>query len=232
MLEKSENITNIAAALLKAQKEIGTALKNAENPYYKSHYADMKAVVEAIKEPLNNNGISFLQAVNGAGGENLPVVETMLLHESGQYLCSKAPVYCQKPNDGQAFGTGITYTKRYALQAFLGLPTEDDDGNAASGKNDKASKQKPKQKPADKSLKIVDDAFMQFQAAHITYLTDNKNVQLSKEKFIKAIQKEFKKMPTNAASIPKIVEKVKLADVIDDEFDAKIAEGADANTPS
>ena len=140
MIEKSENITNLAAALLKAQKDMGTALKDATNPYFKSSYADLKAVIEAIKEPLNNNGVSFLQAVNGAGEGN-PVVETMLLHESGQFLCTRTPVFCAKPNDPQAFGSGVTYSKRYALQAFLGLPTEDDDGDAGANKNQKQSPQ-------------------------------------------------------------------------------------------
>jgi len=111
MIEKSENITNLAAALLKAQKAIGIAIKNEKNPYFKSNYADLKAVIEAVKEPLNDNAISFLQAVNVRNGSELPVIETMLLHESGQYLNSVTPVFCSKPNDPQAFGSGVTYSE-------------------------------------------------------------------------------------------------------------------------
>ena len=225
MIEKSEDIKAISVALLKAQKEIGAALKNAKNPYFKSNYADMKAVIEAIKEPLNKNGITFLQAVNGAG-EGMPVVETMLLHESGQYLCSKAPVYCQKPNDPQAFGTGITYTKRYTLQAFLGLPTEDDDGNAASTKKGKNGNEKP----IDKTLDIVEQAFFNFTTENKDDLVDG--FIFDKDKFIKAIVKHFKQLPTLEESIPLILKTVKPVEVLAEVKVPKPKGKQDANTPS
>ena len=142
MIEKSEEITEIAKALLAAQKEIGVAIKGSENPYFKSSYADLQVVIESVKEPLNNNGIVFLQAVDGS--DNGPQVITTLLHESGQWMCSATRVFCAKPNDPQAFGSGITYSKRYALQAILGLPTADDDGNAAAKKASKPISEKKK----------------------------------------------------------------------------------------
>ena len=217
MIEKSENITNLAAALLKAQKEMGTALKDSKNPYFKSSYADLKAVIEAIKEPLNNNGIRFLQAVNGAG-EGMPVVETMLLHESGQFLCTRTPVFCAKPNDPQAFGSGVTYSKRYALQAFLGLPTEDDDGNKGSNKDSKTPNQKPDKSPVPKakSNEIVDLAFLQFEAENQAVLKepDFLHFEFNKQSFEKAIIKHFKKLPTNQASIKKILTTVKPEEVL------------------
>ena len=212
MIEKSENITNLAAALLKAQKDMGTALKDATNPYFKSSYADLKAVIEAIKEPLNNNGVSFLQAVNGAGEGN-PVVETMLLHESGQFLCKRTPVFCAKPNDPQAFGSGVTYSKRYALQAFLGLPTEDDDGNAGTAKNPK-QKQATNPAPKVKSSEIVDQAFFDFETENTDKLLEH--FVYDRAAFEKAIIKYFKKLPTNKASIKKILATVKPQDVMVD----------------
>ena len=212
MIEKSENITNLAAALLKAQKDMGTALKDATNPYFKSSYADLKAVIEAIKEPLNNNGVSFLQAVNGAGEGN-PVVETMLLHESGQFLCTRTPVFCAKPNDPQAFGSGVTYSKRYALQAFLGLPTEDDDGNAGTAKNPK-QKQATNPAPKVKSSEIVDQAFFEFETENTDKLLEH--FVYDRAAFEKAIIKHFKKLPTNKASIKKILATVKPQDVMVD----------------
>jgi len=129
-MDRSENIIELAKSLLKAQSEIISAIKDSTNPYFKSTYADLTSVIEAVKPALNKNGIIFLQAVNMT--ETSPVVETILLHESGQFISTKTPVYCLKPNDPQAFGSGITYSKRYALQALLGLPTEDDDGKDAS----------------------------------------------------------------------------------------------------
>lgn len=132
MFNKSDDIKELAIALVKAQKEIESSPKNAVNPFYKSTYADLTSVIGAVKPALNKHGIVFLQAVNYIEGQ--AVVETILLHETGQYISSLTPAYCLKPNDPQALGTGISYAKRYALQAMLGLPTEDDDGNAASGK--------------------------------------------------------------------------------------------------
>lgn len=208
MIERSDNITNLAAALLKAQKEMGTALKDSKNPYFKSSYADLKAVIDAIKEPLNNSGITFLQAVNG-GGEGNPVIETMLLHESGQFLCTRTPIFCAKPNDPQAFGSGVTYSKRYALQAFMGLPTADDEGEAAKGRNNNAQKQTPT--PKEKQTEIVEMAFLAFEAKHNSILTepDFFHFEFDLEMFKTAIIKEFKKLPTNQASVPKIIKTIK-----------------------
>lgn len=214
MVEKSENITNLAAALLKAQKEMGVALKNAENPYYKSKYADFKAVIDTIKEPLTNNGIAFLQAVNG-GSEN-PCVETMLLHESGQFLCTKTPIFCLKLNDPQAFGKGITYSKRYALQAFLGLPSEDDDAEAAMGRKNKTKNEAPAKKtPQGKSKAIIEQAFFNFTTEHKDKLLEH--FVWSKDKFIAAVIKHFKKLPTRKESITKILSSVKPEEVMADE---------------
>lgn len=128
-------MTNLNLALLEAQKQIGVAIKSKNNPYFSSNYADLKEVIECIKEPLNNNGIYFLQKIV-LPENSLPMVETVLTHaESGESLNFSTPIYCNKPNDPQAFGSGITYTKRYALQALLGLPTADDDGNSGSDKS-------------------------------------------------------------------------------------------------
>lgn len=213
MIEKSENITNLAAALLKAQKEMGSALKDSQNPYFKSDYANMAAIINAVKEPLNNNGITFLQAVNG-DFEHEPTVETMLLHESGQFLCSRTPVFCAKPKDPQAFGSGITYSKRYALQAILGLPTKDDDAEAAMGRNKKTqtAETKAKNTPQDKSKAIVEQAFFDFKTVHKDALAEG--FGFSKEKFNEAIIKHFEHLPTNKASIKKILKDVKPEEVI------------------
>ena len=132
-MNKSDSLALLAKALVKAQSKIDAAKKDTSNPYFKSRYADLSAVIDAIKEPLNTNGISFLQIV---GTDNATTfVETTLLHESGEFLSGRTPVLSSKPNDPQAMGSAITYAKRYGLQAMLGLPTVDDDGNAASGKD-------------------------------------------------------------------------------------------------
>lgn len=128
-MKSSEQIDLVSKALVAAQKEIKNALKDTQGA--RGKYADMSSVVDAVKEPLNKNGVAFLQLVRS--GE-VDMVETILLHESGQYISTETKVYCLKPNDPQAFGSGITYSKRYALMAAVGLPTEDDDGDAATKK--------------------------------------------------------------------------------------------------
>jgi hypothetical protein len=128
-MNKSESIKNIAAAQCKAQGEMGGAVKDANNPFFKSKYADLSAVVNAVKEPFANNGLSYVQfpiEENGRIG-----VETILMHSSGEWLSNKFTVNLSK-QDAQGAGSAITYCRRYALQAISGIPSEDDDGNAAS----------------------------------------------------------------------------------------------------
>lgn len=127
-MHKSETIGKLAAALVKSQKEIEGAKKDSNNPFFKSKYANLETVIEAVKKPLNNHGITFLQIVTLEG------VETVLLHESGEFISGITPVIVAKPNDPQALGSAITYAKRYGLQAIVGLPSEDDDGESAMGR--------------------------------------------------------------------------------------------------
>ncbi len=124
-----DNVDKIAPALLAAQKAMSHAAKSATNPHFKSKYADLATVIDAVKGPLNDAGIVFMQTI-GNTTEGVQVTTT-LLHESGQSLESTIylPVPQQTP---QAYGSGITYAKRYALQSMCGLPSEDDDGERAS----------------------------------------------------------------------------------------------------
>lgn len=126
-------MTNLMKALLKAQKEMGAATKGANNPFFRSKYADYGSVLEAVKEPLNNAGVLLLQPHIMIDG-NL-YVKTVLVHaETGEEYSSTTPVVCSKVNDPQALGSAITYARRYGLQSLPCLPTEDDDANSASGK--------------------------------------------------------------------------------------------------
>lgn len=129
-MEKSETITKISAALLKAQEEMGNASKGSTNPYFKSKYADLNAVREACIPVLNKHKISVLQPTVFEEGK--PFVKTLLLHESGEYLASVTEIVFNKANDAQAHGSGVTYARRYGLQSFVNIGSEDDDGNAAS----------------------------------------------------------------------------------------------------
>lgn len=124
----SDDINELAAALAKAQGEIGDAAKGSENPYYKSKYADLAAVRSVIREPLANNGLSIVQLPKTVDGG--VEVDTMLLHSSGQYIRSSLFMPAAK-SDAHGVGSAITYARRYSLMSILCLATEDDDGNAA-----------------------------------------------------------------------------------------------------
>ena len=128
-MNTSEEIHELAAALSKAQGEIEDAAKGAENPYYKSKYADLAAVRGVIREPLAKNGLSIVQ--NPATVQGGVEVETILLHSSGQYMSSKLFMPVAKI-DAHGVGSAITYARRYSLLSILCLATEDDDGNAAA----------------------------------------------------------------------------------------------------
>jgi hypothetical protein len=133
--------TDMIKDLIEAQKEIESVEKKAENPYFKSKYADLNAVIEAVKDPLNKHGFVILQKV--MCGERGPYVETQLIHTSGDCISSQTPIYCVKQNDPQAFGSGVTYARRYGLQSLLTLSAEDDDGNKAAQKNRKKDYRDP-----------------------------------------------------------------------------------------
>ena len=127
-MKSSESIIKIVPALLGAQKLIGSAKKEADNPFFHHKYADLGSVMEACKEHLNANGITVLQPVMGT------VLETILLHESGEWMASETPIVCQTANDPQKLGSAISYARRYGLQSMMFIPAEDDDANTASNK--------------------------------------------------------------------------------------------------
>ena len=123
---------NFAQAFIAAQKEMGNAVKDSKNPFFKSSYADLNSVREACIPALNENGIAVLQPIVQIDGKNF--VKTLLLHESGESMESLTEIVYSKQNDAQAQGSGITYARRYGLQSLVNIGAEDDDGNKASEK--------------------------------------------------------------------------------------------------
>ena len=128
-MNKSESITKVAAALVKAQSEMSNAKKGATNPFFKSKYADLNSIREAALPVLNAHGITIIQPTCVLDGVNY--VETILLHESGEYISSLTQIVVDKMNDAQKHGSGLSYARRYALQSIVCLGAEDDDANAA-----------------------------------------------------------------------------------------------------
>lgn len=125
----SENLTELAVAMAKMQGELEVAKKDNVNPHFKSKYADLKSCWDACREPLSNNGLSVIQLPQADGME--VIVETLLLHSSGQFIKSALRMTAAK-NTPQAIGSAITYARRYALMSVLGIAGDDDDGNESS----------------------------------------------------------------------------------------------------
>lgn len=136
----SPSITKIIPAFLKAQQEIEVVKKDATNPHYNSNYATLTAVIGAVKEILNKHEISLLQPVVG------DVVETILMHSSGEWFSSQTNIIMQTQS-AQQQGSAITYARRYGLAAIMSLEVEDDDGEGALDKSERPIQRTPAQKP-------------------------------------------------------------------------------------
>ena len=127
----SPTIGKLAGALSKAQGEIHGAIKDSTNPFFKSSYADLAAVIEASREQLSKYGLAVIQT-NELSDSGVVVVTT-LVHESGEWIRGKLKMNPVK-NDPQGVGSCITYARRYARAAAIGIAQVDDDGNAATRK--------------------------------------------------------------------------------------------------
>lgn len=120
----------LVAALVKAQSEMTAVIKGNVNPAFKSKYADLASVIDAVLPALNKHGIALVQSPSYDG--EIVTVETDLMHMSGDMLSSRLSMRPSKP-DPQGVGSAITYARRYALLAMCGVAPEDDDGVGASG---------------------------------------------------------------------------------------------------
>lgn len=128
---QSETIQKIAAALAKFMAQVVPPAKDTDNPYYNSKYADLRAIIDAVKGPLSDNGLSFTQVPAFVEGD--VILRTVIMHTSGEWLAGEYPVLPVKSNP-QGYGSALTYARRYSLSAMLGIAAdEDDDGNESSG---------------------------------------------------------------------------------------------------
>jgi len=149
-MKQSENITDLATALCLAQAQMGGAIKDSNNPFFKSSYADLTSIIKVIKKPLSDNGLSFVQLpITSEGGKGVGVI-TMLMHSSGQWVQGEYLLPMDKIT-AQGAGSAITYARRYALQAMAGIPTVDDDAEAAMFRGQPVA-QEPPQKRVSKTL--------------------------------------------------------------------------------
>lgn len=126
----STETNEIFCAISLAQQEIKVATKDSSNPFFKSSYANLKSIIESSRPSLCKNGLSVIQTVQQSNGGDYLV--TILGHKSGQWISSCMKINPVKP-DPQSLGSCITYLRRYAYAAIVGVyDGEDDDGNHAS----------------------------------------------------------------------------------------------------
>lgn len=131
MQYQSENINELIKALASIQSKIEPAIKDQDNPYFKSKYADLASIWAVCRELLGPAGLAVIQTMDYQSEKSFLI--TTLAHSSGQYIKSMLPLVCKDPTDPQKLGSSITYMRRYALAAIVGItPDEDDDGNKAS----------------------------------------------------------------------------------------------------
>lgn len=154
-MKTSESITKIAPALLKAQRAMtGTVGKGGYNPHFKSNFSDLNSVREACVPAFNEAGITVLQPTVIVDGKNY--VETMLIHESGEFISSLTEIKVDKQNNAQAEGSGISYARRYGLQSFANLASVDDDGESSLGRQSAGGEVKAPAKTEPVKTSVVD----------------------------------------------------------------------------
>lgn len=127
-MAQSESIQKIAEALNKAQVEIRGANKNSENPHFRSQYANLKALWDAIRKPLTSNGLAVSQTTDVLDGKT--VLITTLMHLSGEWIRGSYPLEPEKSNP-QSRGAAMTYARRYCLAGIVGAYEDDDDAESA-----------------------------------------------------------------------------------------------------
>ncbi len=127
-MQRSTDVNELAAALAKAQGQIQDAKKDSSNPFFHSKYADLASVWEACRTPLSSNGLAVVQTIEMKDGKR--TLETTLIHSSGQWIASQLDLV-PKEETAQSIGSAITYNRRYALSALVGVCPDDDDGEDA-----------------------------------------------------------------------------------------------------
>jgi hypothetical protein len=144
-VKTSDNLDKIAPALVKAQTAMTFAKKDTTNPHFKSTFAGLPSVIDAVKGPLNENGIAFIQTPSPSEDGKLHLT-TRLIHTSGQWIEDTA--VCPLPKaDPQGFGSASTYIRRYSLAAITGLYQDDDDGEGATQREEVKKPATAKEKP-------------------------------------------------------------------------------------
>lgn len=142
-MKTSESLDKLLPALLKVKQNLQAVTKGANNPFFKSKYADLNTHLDAVEPLLHENGLILVQPVNISESGN--VVESRIYHSgSGQFISSEMSLIGE--NKMQDAGSAVTYARRYTLGALLSMKAEDDDGEVSMGRKStsKSAPSKPK----------------------------------------------------------------------------------------
>ncbi|AWZ48476.1 single-stranded DNA-binding protein [Clostridiaceae bacterium 14S0207] len=166
-MKKSESIKELATALSKFQGQVNNPKNVAENPFFKTKYAPLEEVINVIKEPLKENGLSYIQEPMSEDGVTVSVVTT-IMHESGEWIESNPLKLKNEKPTAQGSGSSITYARRYQLTSMLGIASEDDDDklpvNNSNDVEKKISQQQAKEiRELAKSKKITEEYICKFR---------------------------------------------------------------------
>jgi hypothetical protein len=190
-MNKSEAIGELSKALTIVQSKLKGAKQDSNNPFFKSKYADLTSVWDACRGLLAANGLSVVQTTD-TDTEHRLIVETMLIHSSGEWICGRMPMVLTK-NDPQGIGSAITYGRRYGLAAIVGICPEDDDAESAVEHTPEA----PQSKKSATKPAVGTTAQPAKQQADTRGMSDPKNIKKLGD-LHNALYKDFKMMPDAA----------------------------------
>jgi hypothetical protein len=177
MTYHSQEIGELAKALAAAQFRFEGVEKDSKNPFFKSKYADLHSIWQAIRAPLSENGLAISQLTSEENGKDYLI--TMLIHSSGQWIKSVTHIKTAK-SDIQSFGGAITYCKRYAIQAIVGISSYDDDGEEAMKH---ARAEKPKEEEKGSTIDDLAKTLLEFSkeeiSEYVAYIAHKSNMTVS-----------------------------------------------------
>lgn len=178
-MNSSEKIDALAQALSAFQAEIKDPARDANNPFFKSKYVTLDDLLKQVRPVMAKHGLSFIQSPGGDG--KTITIRTVLMHTSGQWIETEALALQAAKVDPQGAGSAVTYGRRYALSAVLGVAwDDDDDGNKASGHD--GNKQANKTTQKSKRDEITE-----------AIITAVKEAQMANEQVTELIREKFKR---------------------------------------
>lgn len=171
-MKVSTETKNLFTALTKFRAQLKQPLKDATNPFFKAQYVPLENIVMVIDEAIKDTGLNYMQEVNSETRQ----VDTIITHESGEWIVVQGAKVNPVKNDPQAEGSAVSYAKRYSLAACFGITSDkDDDGNRATGKTN-GSFNKPQPKPKKAPTITMTELTKQVEAGQVTRAQANKMV--------------------------------------------------------